>query len=714
MKSSSNSKLYIALFSIHGLIRGRSPELGRDADTGGQVLYVLDLARALAADPRVGRVDLFTRQLRDRRVDADYGVAEEEIAPGAYIIRLGCATRRYTRKELLWPYLDCFVDNAAQYFSQNKRIPDLIHSHYADAGYVGKKLAALLGVPLIHTGHSLGREKRRRLLESGVAAESIESHYNMARRIEAEEATLDYAAMVIASTHQEVEKQYQVYDNYDPGRMAVIPPGVDLSRFYPPRRNMPPPPIAQEVNRFLRDPAKPMILALARADKRKNFPTLVEAYANHPQLRELANLVLIAGNRDHINKMEDESKSMLTDLLLQIDQHDLYGCVAYPKKHRPEDVPELYQWAARHRGVFVNPALTEPFGLTLLEAAACGLPLVATEDGGPRDILALCRNGVLINPLDAKSMAEALYSALLNHKQWRRWSKNGWHGAHKHFAWASHADAYLRRVEPLIEKSPARRRGLGRRRAIDRLIICDVDNTLIGNAAALKDLLQRLQALPNVALGVATGRTLASVKAVLRQWEVPIPPLLITSVGTEIHAGQPLKRDLNWQAHLDYRWQPERIREILGDPKGWKIQPDSEQSRYKVSFSRVPGHWERPASIQRRLRQEGLYAKLIYTEGKHLDILPVRASKGLAIRYLAMKWRIDPDHLLVAGDSGNDEEMLLGNTLGVVVGNYSRELEDLRGQPRIYFASGCCAAGVVEGIEYYDFLGNIRIPNEAI
>ncbi len=65
-------------------------------------------------------------------------------------------------------------------------------------------------------------------------------------------------------------------------------------------------------------------------------------------------------------------------------------------------MPELYRLAAASKGVFINPALTEPFGLTLLEAGATGLPIVATNDGGPRDIIANCRNGLLIDPLDGQ------------------------------------------------------------------------------------------------------------------------------------------------------------------------------------------------------------------------------------------------------------------------------------------------------------------------
>jgi sucrose-phosphate synthase len=85
-------------------------------------------------------------------------------------------------------------------------------------------------------------------------------------------------------------------------------------------------------------------------------------------------------------------------------------------------------------------------------------------------------------------------------------------------------------------------------------------------------------------------------------------------------------------------------------------------------------------------------------------VLPLRASKGKAIRYLADKWEIPVERILVAGDSGNDEEMLRGATLGVVVGNYSPELEALRGRPRIYFAKAHFAAGILEGMDHYAFL----------
>jgi sucrose-phosphate synthase len=87
-----------------------------------------------------------------------------------------------------------------------------------------------------------------------------------------------------------------------------------------------------------------------------------------------------------------------------------------------------------------------------------------------------------------------------------------------------------------------------------------------------------------------------------------------------------------------------------------------------------------------------------------LDILPYRASKGKAIRYLGYQWEISLKNFLVCGDSGNDEEMLRGEPKAVVVGNYSQELENLRDSRNIYFAEAPCAGGIIEGLKHYRFI----------
>ena len=163
-------KLYIALISIHGLIRGRNLELGRDADTGGQTKYVVDLARALGEREEVEQVDLITERIVDPAVSDDYARQVEPLGGSARIVRISAGPDEYLPKEQLWDQLDSFIDNLMLWFNEQPRMPDIVHSHYADAGYVGSRISHMLGIPLIHTGHSLGRVKRRRLLASGITA----------------------------------------------------------------------------------------------------------------------------------------------------------------------------------------------------------------------------------------------------------------------------------------------------------------------------------------------------------------------------------------------------------------------------------------------------------------------------------------------------------------------------------------------------------------
>ena len=142
--SSAPRGVYIALLSIHGLVRGENIELGRDADTGGQVKYVVDLARQLGEHPDVHRVDLLTRRIDDKKISTDYSQRVEVLSDKANIVRIACGPRRYLRKETLWPYLGQFVENALQHFRELGQVPDVVHGHYADAGMAGSHLAALL------------------------------------------------------------------------------------------------------------------------------------------------------------------------------------------------------------------------------------------------------------------------------------------------------------------------------------------------------------------------------------------------------------------------------------------------------------------------------------------------------------------------------------------------------------------------------------------
>ena len=431
----------------------------------------------------------------------------------------------------------------------------------------------------------------------------------------------------------------------------------------------------------------------------------------------MANLVIIAGIRDDICEMDRVTRDVLTEIFSLVDAYDLYGKVAYPKKHNPDDIPDLYHTAMELGGVFINPALSEGFGLTLIESAASGLPVVATNIGGPVEIVENCNNGLLIDPTNDAAIENALKEVLTQKEQWKQWSSAGIEGARKNYSWSIHIERYVKAAEQVIGQQTIRKLRRGTKSSlitIDRALITDMDNTLLGDQGSLDRLLRMLEnAEVPIGFGVATGRNSDLAMEGLAEWSVPTPNFVISSVGTGIRYGPNLVEDQSWKRHISYRWRPEEIREVLALVPGLELQTAEGQREFKVSYNVDPEQAPIQVEVARLLRQAGLSAKVIYSHQQFLDIIPIRASKGMAIRFLAMKWDIPFEQILVAGDSGNDEEMLTGNTPAVVVGNHSPELEHLKGMPLIYFAEGCNAQGIIEAIEYFDFLGNIRIPEKA-
>ncbi len=729
MTNQENNGLYILLFSLHGLIRAEKPELGIDADTGGQIKYVVELARALAERDDVDQVDLVTRLIDDKSVDPEYAHPFEPLSKKARIVRIQCGGKKYLRKEKLWPHLENFIDRTIRYIKSQRRIPDLFHGHYADAGYVAKELAVAFDIPFFFTGHSLGRSKKAKLLAEGMSGKAIKKRYKIDVRIKMEERIIEKANLIITSTRQEIEKQYGLYKKGGHDRFAVIPPGIDLNTFYPyydqqldeelltEEVKQTKFTLKNELHRFWAHSDKPFILVLCRPDQRKNISGLIEAYGTDKELRSIANLAIFAGIRSNIKLMEDNEQAVLTDMLLQMDRYDLYGKMAIPKKHDfSTEVPELYRLCAESKGVFVNPALIEPFGLTLIEASACGLPIVATNDGGPVDIVKNCENGLLIDVGDHQKVSEALKSILIDQEQWTRFSNNGINGVRSHYSWAANCEQtifhlnkflpYKQMKEKTMEQQAVSSKpSFGKRLiGVDNLLITDIDNTLVGDNPSMRKLFDLLeQNRMQLAWGVATGRSLELTLEAMTEYSMPMPDILICSVGTEIYYGPNLRMDKGWQKHISLHWKPEQIKEALGSLEFLVFQEAEGQRGHKISYY-LEEKEDRLALVHETLQFEGLHCQVIYSHGQFLDILPHRASKGKAIDYMRYKYEFSPRHVMVAGDSGNDEDMIDGHARGLVVGNYSDELEHLRTKRNVYFSELEYAAGIIDGLNHYGLI----------
>ena len=304
---------------------------------------------------------------------------------------------------------------------------------------------------------------------------------------------------------------------------------------------------------------------------------------------------------------------------------------------------------------------------------------------------------------------------------WSESSENGIEGTRKHYSWKNHSSRYLRDLDDLLKHAPDSEQinqPLKRRLPeFDRLIITDLDNTLTGDDEALAEFIELIRNNDHVGFGVATGRRLDSAMELIEELGLPRPDLIDTDVGTQLHYGEKLTPDRSWMKSIGYAWKPDEIKEVLKQIPGLHLQSEEFQSKFKISYEFDTNICKKEPSaipIKKKLREAGLRAKVVMSFGVYVDIIPVRGGCDLSMRHVLWKWGFAPERVLVAGDSGNDAGMLLGRTLGVVVANHSKELNRLRKRPRIYFAQASHAAGILEGINYYNFLDQIVIPNDRI
>lgn len=720
-------KYYIQLFSPHGLIRSENPEIGRDTDTGGQVKYVLELLEALSSHEQIRKVDLFTRHIKDKRVSPTYAVPEEIVNEKARIIRIACGGMVYRKKESLWNYLDEFIDKTIRFNKDQKDIPDLVHGHYADGNYIAYHLGLFFDIPLFSTGHSLGRNKQQILLSQGMSIGKIEQQFNIQKRIETEEKVIANADKIIASTNYEIDSQYLSYSAFEKGNFQLIPPGINEQQFYPYYRQQMPSfemsidqeqalhRISTDIDRFLFDPNKPLILSIGRPDKRKNFETIIEAYGSDKELQMMANLAIFAGVRKDITQMPVEEQAILTNLLLLMDKYDLYGKLAIPKKNDPKlEIPEIYRIAARKKGVFINATPGENFGLTIIESAASGLPVIASPQGGPKEILEKCSNGILVDVENIEDIAKAIKNIIGDGTVWELMSNNGIKGVHEHYSWHAHKQKYVEAIEEVTQHSPVvlastEKINIGQRLSTAKVfLISDLDGTLINgrNTPPLREFRDWITAKrKDFVFGIATGRNQQLTQEALEKYDLPTPDIIICSAGSELYYTDEFIPDSGWNHHISYRWNRIKLESLLQSFPKIRLQEEEAQWRFKLSYYVDPSFTEDDlANLYQFLHDNKMKVNVLLTDNLYLDLLPFRASKGNALKYLSYKWKAPLEQFITAGNGGNDMDMLKGKPKGIVVSNYSPELSVLKNMKDVYFAGKPLVEGVLEGIEFYQDL----------
>ena len=454
--------MHVAFVNPQGNFDPDNSYLASHPDFGGQLVYVREVARTLGEMGHT--VDIVTRRI----IDPDWPEFASDTdsypeAPNVRILRIPCGPDAFLPKEELWPHLGEWVEGVARWYGGTW--PGLWTGHYADGGLCAALLEEKSGVPFTFTGHSLGAWKLDLLLEDGEDLTAADARYNFGARIPAERTALARSAAIVTNSAAERREQYDhpaykdVADPEDDDRFALIPPGVDLEIFDPEARS----PQEDEVRaRILaaheRDIAPrrrglPAVIAWSRLDPKKNHLALVRAFAGSPELRERANLLMITRGLDDplrdTNEATEQQQAVLRDVVSEVEGSDLWGCVSAFSLAGQTALAALYRWGARTGGVFCLPAEYEPFGLTVIEAMAVGLPVVATRNGGPREITDQGRAGLLADPHDPAEIAARLLRLFSDGEAWTAFAGRGRERARSVYSWRRTAEGYLRLAEEI-------------------------------------------------------------------------------------------------------------------------------------------------------------------------------------------------------------------------------------------------------------------------
>jgi len=404
------------MISTHGYVSA-TPEFGMP-DTGGQVVYVLELSKCLA---RIGyRVDILTRRFENQP-------REEKVAEGVRILRFPCGGRKFIPKETLCEHIPEWVSNVQKFLNARPRRYTFINSHYWDAGIAGQALANHLKIPHMHTPHSIGSWKRDNM---DGAPEQLEKKYNFRKRIREEKIVYDECDALIATTPQ----QYNILDKgeYDVPhkKIHIAPPGYDDTRFFP-------------VSKALRAALKsehgyegPLVLALGRIAQNKGYDLLLQAMPVVFHRVKEAKLVLAVGS----TAPTKEERKQITAIKTLAGKLGIAKRVIFHDYVPDEELADYYHMA----DVFALCSRYEPFGMTAVEAMACGIPTVITTEGGLWEYVVWGLEALYANPFDPEAFGHMICVILEHPEIASQLAKYGSQKARAHFAWMGVAQRILR------------------------------------------------------------------------------------------------------------------------------------------------------------------------------------------------------------------------------------------------------------------------------
>lgn len=400
-------------------------------DSGGQNIYVAHVASELARNGYV--VDIFTR--------ADAPEQKEVVSwlPNVNVIQVRAGPLCHVPKEKLLPYMKHFAREVERYARQQAVPYDLVHANFFMSGMVAQHLRRTLGIPFVITFHALGLVRRQ---AQGEADGFPDARFAIERQL------MRDAQRVIAECPQDMVDMEALY-GASHEKIEIVPCGFDPEEF---------PPLTADTRQQLGfRQGDFVILQLGRMVPRKGVDNVIRALAVLEKKYAVpARLLVVGGNSKAPDPIATPELGRLAALATSLGVAER---VTFTGQRSREQL-RFYYGAA---DVFCTTPWYEPFGITPVEAMACGLPVVGSAVGGIQTTVVDGKTGYLVPPNDPEALAERL--AFLYRHPWlaQRLGQAGMERAWQHFTWrsvaAQLAAVYERAIDthilPLRRRAPA-------------------------------------------------------------------------------------------------------------------------------------------------------------------------------------------------------------------------------------------------------------------
>jgi D-inositol-3-phosphate glycosyltransferase len=395
-------------------------------DSGGQNVYVAHLARQLA---QLGyAVDVFTR------CDSPQLERVVRLGPKLRVIHVPAGPAHFIAKEKMLPYMDDFARFMMSFMRRKKISYDLVHANFFMSGMVAQQIKKALGIPYVITFHALGRV--RRLCQG-------QADGFPAVRMDIEEKLMQDAERIIAECPQDKEDMERLY-GAPANRIDIVPCGFDPEELWP---------VPITARPYLGLAADEFVLLqLGRIVPRKGVDNVIRSVA---VLRELygirARLLVVGGNTGQNNTCTNPEINRLAALTKELG---LEQQVIFTGQKSRETLRYYYSAA----DAFITTPWYEPFGITPVEAMACGTPVIGAAVGGIKTTVVEGRTGYLVPPDDPDALAERL--ALLHDQPQhaRLLGSQGLRLAYQCYTWRSVAQqiaaSYVSALEGAVASIP--------------------------------------------------------------------------------------------------------------------------------------------------------------------------------------------------------------------------------------------------------------------